>query len=224
MAWYGSLYTTFMHTIYLIVYIQDDVESQCWCVWGWVSALTVTAVCTLSFSHTCTHSLYCNVNLSSHTFAFIWQKSCWDALLFLLTQLGEMPAHTHTHTPLTVIFFPFYLFIRKGSYEKLWLKIKFGRGHYDIWICVCVQISVRWSCVSWLTCQLTHSCWESFRTLKQMPSPCWQPSGGYTLPYISVYNAHTEHIFVFVLFCFFFKHACFQCETSLGSVCFFHFF
>lgn len=138
------------------------------------SALWQSLQCTahsLSFSHTYTHSLYCNVNLSSHTFAFIWQKSCWVHYCSCWHR-WERCQHTHTthcHLP---------LLSWNGSSENLCLKIKFGRGHYDIWICVCVQISVRWSCVSWLTCQLTHSCWESFRTLKQTPSPCWQLSGG----------------------------------------------
>ncbi len=201
MAWYFSLYTTFMaHNLSQSTYRTMFSANVGVCEGE--SVLWQSSQCTLSLSHTHTldcNNMYCKMNISSHTFAFIWQISCWVHYCSCWHKWERCQ-----HTPLTVIFLPLlYLFIRKESYKKLWLNITFGRGHYDIWICVLFQISVRWSCASWLTCQLTHSCWESFRTLKQMPSPCWQPSGGYTLPYV-VYIMHIQNTYFYCFVVLFF--------------------
>ncbi len=86
------------------------------------------SVHSLSLTHIHTQYVLQNEHILSYIRFYLTDKLL-GALLFLLTQMGEMPAHT----PLTVIFLPLlYLFIRKECYKKLWLNITFGRGHYDI--------------------------------------------------------------------------------------------
>lgn len=215
MAWYVSLYTTFMtHNLSQSTYrtmLSVNVG-----VCEGESVLWQSLQCTLSLSHTYTHSLYCKMNISSYTFAFIWQKSCW---VHYCSCWHRWKRCQHTHHSLSSSY-PYFIFLLgRGVINSCGWRLNLEEVIMTT-ESVCFQISVRWSCVSWLTCQLTHSCWESFRTLKQTPSPCWQPSGGYTLPYI-VYIMHIQNTY---FYCVFLNHACFQFETSLGPAIFFNFF
>ncbi len=198
MAWYASLYTTFMHTIDL----SSLHTGRCWvpmlvCVRVSQHSDSHCSVHSLSFSHTCTHSLYCNVNLSSHIHFYLTEKLL-GALLFLLTQMGEMPAHTHHSLSSS----PFIFLLGRGVMKSCGWRLNLEEVIMTSEsVCVFRFLSggaaSLGSPVSWPTASENLSEHWS-RRLHHAGSPVVG-----THSHILVYIMHIQNTFL-ILFCFFF--------------------